>query len=128
MTMPLNKQEFAGIPTNVPGRLTADDFIYFTYDSDLIAFDPTQFDCVIQNDDGSFLNVSAGGQYGHLSPSVQLPAVRYSTGTNVLVLPKLNVANAPRFIGTLQRGKTYRLTLQGKTFAGPSNVKWTVLT
>ncbi len=116
--MPLNTQEFAGIPTDVMGRLTADDYIFFTWDSDLLSFNPAQYDVAIESDSGTFVNVTGPPNgVGHLDSAVQLPALRYSSGTLVVVIPKQ--LGGPRFVGTLQRGKTYRLSLQGKRLHDP---------
>jgi hypothetical protein len=116
MTMPLHTQAFAGIPIDVPGRLTVNDFIYFAWDSDELEFQPLDYDVVIESDSGEFISITSPpiGE-GHITRAVQLPQLAYTNGTLIGVIPKLK--NGPRYFATLQRGKTYNLNLFSKALA-----------
>ena len=95
--IPLTTQYHFIIPSDVDGRLTQEDFIYFAPDSTVSSND---FEVVVESYSGNFLKV------GELAPIVKLPHVHFSYESLVMLLPR-NGKESTRFIGTLVRGHKY---------------------
>ena len=113
--MPLHTQSFAGIPTDVEGRQTANDYIFFAYNEREI---PSRaFDVAMEMNDGTFQIISG------LTKSVKLPEIMITNGTLLVVIPKMNNGNGMKgFVGTIKRGKTYVLDTQGKLVSGGERI------
>jgi hypothetical protein len=99
--IPLTTQYYFITPTDVPGRITTDDFLFFTSTDSSIKF--SDYDVLVESFNGKFKKL------GQLSTKVQLPHVHFLNDALLLVLPKNSVAE-PKFIGTIQRGKQYVLS------------------
>ncbi len=89
------------IPKDVSGRMTKDYYIYFNWDETI---DESNYDIVIQSTWGEFRNI------GNLDKIVELPQVIFPPETLILIIPSSNY-EIPSFIGTLERGKTYFMSM-----------------
>lgn len=88
------------IPREVPGRLTAVDFIFFRWDS--ASLNPDDYTVVVEVLD------TAGPPYRGISKlmkSVELPHVHYDWHARLGVIP--HSASLPAFEAELNRGSTY---------------------
>jgi len=99
--IPLSTQFYFITPTDVPGRRTSEDFLFFTSTSPITFSD---YDVLVESFNGKFKKI------GQLAPSVLLPHVHFLNDALVLVVPK-RPSSKPKFIGTIQRGKQYTLSL-----------------
>lgn len=106
--IPLTTQYHYSIPSDVPGRTTSQDFVYFNYNG--VIPDPHNYIVSFQSYSGEFLGVAP------LSQTVKLPHVHISPDSMIMLLP--NSLGLPRFIGTVQRGKTYEVTMNSGQRAG----------
>lgn len=97
--MTLANARFYTIPTFSPGRLMADDFVYFSYG---INIDPKRYSVVVESSD------TAGERWrniGLLSERVHLPFVQFAPYARVGLVP--DDYSLPNFVSTLARGATY---------------------
>lgn len=89
------------LPRYLPGRLNAEDFVFFTWPSHL---DPTKYTVVVE-----VLDV-AGPTYrgiGKLKNNVELPHVQYDWHARIGVIPDSH--DLPSFEAELNRGSTYMI-------------------
>ena len=96
---PYADPKFYTIPASSPGRVEADDFIYFSWKG---AFDPSQYNIIIETDD------VAGTRWRNIGPineRVLLPFVKLSPYLQVGVVPLSDTL--PLFSAVLARGATY---------------------
>lgn len=96
-----SNQYYENIPSSVKGRLTSEDYISFDWDETINASD---YDVVVESLNGNFRPI------GVLKKDVKLPVVMYFPDSLLLILPKTNNNSIPKFVGTLERGKTYFVT------------------
>jgi len=96
LDIPLTSGFYFVIPTDVKGRLTSEDYINFKIDG----INKELYDVAIETIQEDFRTIS------HLNEVVRLPHVQIPQGAFVLVLPR-NSLSLPKFIGTIDRGKTY---------------------
>ena len=95
------QSDFAIIPRTVPGRLRADDFIYFRWCSDI---DPSRYTVLVESLD------TAGPTFraiGKLDESVELPFVKFGWHPRLGVVPDDD--NLPSFESEMYRANTYLL-------------------
>lgn len=113
MSKPLSLQGFAGIPSGVEGRIMADDYIYFVYtERDVF---PIEYNVAVQKDNGKFEVVgSLSGRFPVGGHSIKLPFVAYSSDNSVVVIPKFPNPQAPKYLGSIKRGYTYKLSIFSK--------------
>lgn len=97
--IPLSTQFHFSIPTDVKGRLTQEDYVFFNYPNDV---DPTRYTVVIDTFGGD------PRQVGRLSEKVRLPHVHIPYDAFIMVLP--DDISLPKFIGTAIRGRRYTLS------------------
>lgn len=97
--IPLTTQFHFSIPSDVKGRITQEDFVYFTYPEDV---DPTRYSVVVDTFSGDHRQVAP------LSEKVKLPHVHIPYEAFIMVLP--DDPSLPKFIGTTIRGKRYTLS------------------
>ena len=89
------------IPKQMPGRLTAIDFVYFIWPQHV---DPRRYSVVVEVLD------TAGPTYRKISPlqkNVELPHVQYDWHARIGVVP--DSEGLPIFEAELSRGSTYRI-------------------
>lgn len=89
------------IPKQMPGRLTAIDFVYFIWPKNL---DSSRYSVLVEVLD------TAGPTYRKISPlreSVELPHVQYDWHARLGVVP--DTPYLPAFEAELSRGSTYRI-------------------
>lgn len=96
------------IPPNVPGRLNAEDFIFFIWPESL---EPIRhrYKVVLET-----LDVSSGSPFRSISPlkkQVQLPLIHFDWHPSILVLP--DSEDLPAYRSTLIRGSTYQIPKVG---------------
>ena len=96
--IPLTSQYHFITPLDVPGRITAEDYLYFSTTDNTIRF--SDYDVLVESFGGDYKKI------GQLNYSVRLPHVHFLNDALVLVVPK-NDPSKPRFIGTIKRGKQY---------------------
>jgi hypothetical protein len=97
--IPLSNSKFYTIPPMAPGRVEADDFVYFSWKGRL---DPSNYNVVIESMD------NAGARWrniGRLQERVQLPFVKFDPYARIGVVPTQDIF--PLFSATLVRGATY---------------------
>uniref|UniRef100_A0A6C0JTJ9 Uncharacterized protein n=1 Tax=viral metagenome TaxID=1070528 RepID=A0A6C0JTJ9_9ZZZZ len=99
--IPLTPQHVYSIPTTVKGRLTAEDYIYFQTDGTV---DLPNYTMAVQTYQGDIRNV------GVISDKILLPHVRFPDSSMFLLLTTSQFK--PKFMGTLERGKTYFVSLR----------------
>ena len=95
--IPLTTQYHFITPTDVPGRITTEDFLFFENNPRVNFFD---YDVVVESYNGKFKRL------GRLNSSVQLPHTHFLNDALIVVVPRTD-ATKPRFVGTVQRGKVY---------------------
>jgi hypothetical protein len=96
------------IPPNVPGRLNAEDFIFFQWPESL---EPIRHRYTVVLETKS---VSSGSPFRSIAPvieNVQLPLVQFGWYPAILVLP--DSEDLPAFRSTLIRGSTYTIPKVG---------------
>jgi hypothetical protein len=108
LDIPLTTQYHFIIPSDVKGRVTTEDFIFFNPTNNILFDD---YDVIVESFNGSFKKI------GELSNMMKLPHVLFSDISLVLVLPKTD-RNKPRFMGIIQRGKIYNLFMNHLTDHG----------
>lgn len=101
--IPLTTQYHFITPIDVPGRITNEDFLFFSNNEPTKVHFP-DYDVLVESFNGSFKNL------GKLNKSVRLPHVHFVNDALLLVVPKKDM-NKVRFVGTIQRGKHYFLSL-----------------
>jgi hypothetical protein len=99
LDIPLTSQYHFIIPTDVDGRLTTEDFIFFNLCCDIALND---YDVVIESFNGTFKKLGA------LKNIVRLPHVHFVDNSLLMVLPR-NDTSKPKFVGTVRRGNQYNL-------------------
>ena len=90
------------LPKNLPGRLMADDFVFFVWPESV---DPKRYKIAVET-----LDVSGDSSYRLVSPlkkQVELPHVRFDPHARIGVLPDTD--KLPVFEAELVRGSTYVL-------------------
>ena len=95
-----NPQWFT-LPRHLPGRLRADDFVFFKWCGSL---DPSKYTVVVESLD------TAGPPFrsiGRLSSKVELPHVMFDWHARIGVLP--SDSSLPSFEAELIRGSTYMI-------------------
>jgi len=95
------------IPRNVPGRLNAEDFVFFDYDGADI--DISRYTVVVET-----LDVSSGSPFrsvSKLKETVEVPHVQLGQYAAILVIP--DSMSLPAFGSTLIRGSTYKIPKTG---------------
>lgn len=100
---PLTSAPFGILPKALPGRVRADDFIFFNYPSNMKSGD---YEVVISSLDTSNVPLKT---IGPLQQSVELPFVQLDAFAMVYVMPRLN-PQLPTFKARLNRGSTYDIT------------------
>jgi hypothetical protein len=93
--------QFGTLPAWLPGRTTAEDFVYFHWPPNI---NPLGYTVVVESID------NAGGTYrsiGKLDKQVKLPAVKLAPHSLLGVLPLFG--NQPAFYSELIKGGTYVL-------------------
>jgi hypothetical protein len=108
---PLNRQmdfmistqsSYLDLPNNIKGKLTANDFLYFNWDSSF-EFLKKNYQVVLET--LSYQDQDLFRSIGALEKKVKLPLTIFANDALVLLLP--NNPSYPVYIGTLVRGKTY---------------------
>jgi hypothetical protein len=100
--IPLTTQYHFITPTEVKGRLTTEDYIFF---NPQIQINLSNYDVILESFNGSFKKI------GTLSETMKLPHVHFVNDALILIVPKFDVS-LPKFVGTIQRGKTYNITFK----------------
>lgn len=95
--IPLTTQYHYSIPTSVKGRITTQDFLYFSFQCNL---NPDAYDVCCESFSGELRKI------GSLAEAVRLPHVHIAPESLLWLLPKTN-PSLPSFVGTVERGKTY---------------------
>lgn len=101
LDIPYNDFQFFTLPTSLPGRVTAEDMIFFNWPESM---DPSPYTVVVPSLDTSGPSFRSIGQ---LRETMQLPLVHFDWGKEVLVLP--NIDSLPKFVGIFSRSMTYTL-------------------
>lgn len=99
LDIPYANPFFYTIPEVAPGRIMADDFVYFSFGKEL---NPSNYNVVVESMD------TAGTKWrniGQLSERVHLPFVKFSPYGKIGVVPVTD--KLPLFSATLVRGATY---------------------
>ena len=99
--IPLTTQYHFVIPSDVKGRITTEDFVFFEYPNEI---DPTRYTVVLDTFGGDQREVAP------LSKKVKLPHVHIPYEAFILILP--DDVSLPKFIGTAVRGNRYILSPQ----------------
>lgn len=90
------------LPKNLPGRLMADDFVFFIWPESM---DHRRYKVVVET-----LDISGDSSYRHIGPllkEIELPHVMYDPHARIGVLPDTEAL--PAFEAELVRGSTYVL-------------------
>ena len=94
--IPLTRQHHYVIPTDVKGRLTQEDYVFFIFEEPL---DLKRYSVVIDTYGGDPRIVSP------LSDKVKLPHVQIPSDSFIFLLP--DSVSLPKYIGIVERGKRY---------------------
>jgi hypothetical protein len=100
---PLTATFYGILPKALPGRVRADDFIFFNYPPNMHSGD---YDVAISSLDTSNVPIKT---IGPLQKNVELPFVKLDAYAMVYVMPRLN-PHLPTFKARLNRGSTYDIT------------------
>ena len=103
--IPLTTQFYFTLPSDVKGRITQEDFLYFSWDQEI---NPSNYDVVLETLQTDFKII------GPLSSIVKLPHVQISNDALFIILPKYS--HLPKFIGSPMRGKKYHLTTKSQLY------------
>jgi hypothetical protein len=99
LDMPGTSAEDYTVPRDVPGRLSALDFVKFVWPANV---DPARYSVVVESND------SAGPRWrkiSNLAQVVELPNVQYGWESKIGVIPDAH--ELPAFQGTMYRGSIY---------------------
>jgi len=91
------------IPDHVKGRLTKDEYVFFN----ILDIDPRNYQLVVESFNGDLRRV------GPLQEKMRLPHVRFTNDAFLLISPTKSIL--PTFIGILERGKKYTISLRNNT-------------
>lgn len=93
---------FTSYPRIVPGRMSGEDFVFFTIPPTV---DASKYMVIVQAND------TAGPEWRSIGPlrkTVHLPEVHFGAHGHIAVIPECDPnARLPRFWGRLNRGSTY---------------------
>jgi hypothetical protein len=101
LDIPLTTQYHFITPTDVRGRLTTEDYIFFI---PLCPINFNEYDVLIESFNGDFKKL------GGLDSVVRLPHVHFVDNALLLVVHKFD-GSKPKFVGTVERGKKYSISL-----------------
>lgn len=101
LDIPLTTQHHFIVPNSVKGRLTTEDYLFFVKDFNINFKD---YDVLVESFNGSFKTI------GELSDTMKLPHVHFVNSALLMIVPKTDDAK-PKFVGTIQRGRRYIISL-----------------
>lgn len=104
---------WVSVPTEVKGRINADDYVFMNWDSNVPV---GMYHVIVESASNADPNESNRfRRIGRLEKYVELPDVHFSKGfgshSRILILP--DTEGLPSYIGDLHRGSTYFMNPDG---------------